>query len=534
MRNEQYMYIDLHGKSVKDTKELLKKKFAVIKENNITEFYIITGRGNHVGSSGVRGVLKKALPRLLKPYCADIVSIDAEAGSYKILLKKDTAALSQLLKAMNSFAVGSEDPKDHLTYFKKVAARAEAGNVLAMLLIANTYLTGEIKEFDDKEKALYFINRAKELGSIDAQTQLGVMRMEGRYVEKDYKEGLRLLKASTKQKDAIAAFWLGKYYALGQGVKQNDQQALFWMQQSADLDYPLAEFNLGYSYLMANFTPEDNDLAFKYFTKSADHGHIEAKTYLARCHACGYGTPINYEKAFNLYQQAAAFDETYAVYQTAQYYQLGRGTKKNDVEAFKFFLLGAMLKDGDCQAKVAEAYFGGMGVTPDDKAGFRWAKQAAEQKSPFGYYVLYSAYKNGLSVPANPAEAEKYLTKSAEAGWSNAQVELGIAMIKNPKKNLEEGIAWLKKAAEEEHPYAIGFLKRIDELIASRMVKPKSLATAPVSLVSAFPQTVYQENKRTGGETQKASASQAKKPSLGEETSPAYSGLRKGFLNSSA
>lgn len=87
MRNEKYLYIDLHGKSVKQAKKLLSEKFALIKEENFTEFYIITGRGNHVGATGVRGVLRKALRRLLKPYDGDILKIDAEAGAYKILLK---------------------------------------------------------------------------------------------------------------------------------------------------------------------------------------------------------------------------------------------------------------------------------------------------------------------------------------------------------------------------------------------------------------------------------------------------------------
>ena len=81
MRPERYMSIDLHGLSVAETKTLLKKHFDRITEEKITEFIIITGRGKHVASDGSRGVLKKILPKLLKPYCDDIAEINPDIGS---------------------------------------------------------------------------------------------------------------------------------------------------------------------------------------------------------------------------------------------------------------------------------------------------------------------------------------------------------------------------------------------------------------------------------------------------------------------
>jgi TPR repeat protein len=532
MRQEKYLYIDLYGKSVQEAKKLLNEKFTLVKEENYTEFYIITGRGNHAGPGGIRGVLRKALPRLLKPYCEDILSIDAEAGAYKILLKKDATAMTQLLKAMNTFAVGSDDPKDHLAYFKKVETSAETGNTAAMLLIANIYFTGEMKEFDNKEKALSFLKRAKEKqSSRDVQTELGVMQMEGRYLEKNYEAGLDLLKTSAEQGDAIAAFWLAKYYTLGQGVKQSDQEALFWMEKSADQNYPMAEFNLGYSYLEGKFTPKDNKQAFHYLKKAAVHGHLEAKTHLAHCHAGGYGTRVDHQEAFRLYQEAAAFNEPDAIYQTGLYYQRGHGVTRDDKEALRYFLQGgAELNDANCQVKLAEIYFFGVGVDKDPATGFQWAQRSAAQKNSFGYYTLFLAYWNGWGTSVDLAKADQYLKMAAENGCANAQFALGISIIKNNPANIEAGIKWLQKAAEYDHRQAIEMLEALHESLGFGVTPPQSPDATPVSLLSTYPQTIYPKNKESSGKIQKTSAASGKKLNEKEDKSPTYSGLRRGFL----
>jgi uncharacterized protein len=462
MRANRYLSIDLHGLSVAETKELLKKHFDKVVEDKITEFIIITGRGKHIAADGSRGILKKILPKLLKPYCDDIAEINPDIGSYKIKLKKNSQNISKDLNEMLTVMVDSNDPEKHLSYLKKLEAQIEAGNTGAMIVIANMHLIGEIKGFDNKEKGIKLLNQAKELGDLDAYTALGSFFIEGSYVKKNIKKGFRLLNEAAKT-HPIAQFMLAKYYILGE-PKRDDAKALFWMKKSAEAGYPMAELNLGITYFEGNFTPEDLGLAFHYFSLAVDHGNVEAISYLARCYACGYGTTINYINAFALYNKAAEFDDVYAIYQVGQYYASGRAVKINDEIAFKYFLRGANLNDGDCQAKVAYAYFFSMGIKKDTNEGLKWLEKSVEQKSAFGYYLKSLCYKKGVGLPVDVVLEEKFLVKSAEKGRAQAQFELGIGILAKRFKGTEQdGLSWIKKAVEDNYPQAIEFMQANQE-----------------------------------------------------------------------
>ncbi len=458
MRPERYLSIDLHGLSVAKTKELLKNHFDRITEDKITEFIIITGRGNHIAPDGSRGVLRKILPKLLEPYCDEISEISPDIGSYKIRLKKNSQDVSKSLSEMLNVIVDSNDPEKHLSYLKKLEAQIEAGDSGAMIIIANMHLIGEIKGFNDKEKGILLLNKAKELGNLDAYTELGSFFLEGRYVKKNIKKGLRLLNVAAKT-NPIAQFTLAKSYILGE-PKKDDEKALFWMKKSAESAYPMAELNLGFTYFEGNFTPVDFTQAFHYFSLAANHGNVEAMSYLARCHACGYGTTINYFMAFTLYNEAAKFDDIYAIYQIGQYYATGRSVDINDKLAFQYFLRGANLNDGDCQAKVAYAYFFSLGIEKDIDEGLKWLEKSVEQKSAFGYYLKSFVYKKGIGLTVDLALEEKFLVKSAEKDWSQAQFELGIGILGKRFKGTEQnGLSWIQKAVEDDYPQAIEFMQ---------------------------------------------------------------------------
>ncbi len=458
MRTERYLSIDLHGLSVAKTKALLKKHFDKVAEEKITEFIIITGRGKHIAADGSRGVLKKILPKLLKPYCDEISEINPDIGSYKVKLKKHSENVGKDLNKILTVLVDSNDPEKHLSYLKKLETRIETGDTGAMVVIANLHLIGEVKEYNDKEKAIALLNRAKALGDLDAYMELGSFLIEGRYVKKNFKKGFRLLNVAAKT-HPIAQFMLAKSYILGE-PKKDDVKALYWMKKSADAGYPMAELNLGLTYFEGSFTPEDMTQAFHYFSRAVAHGNVEAMSYLARCHACGYGTTIHYAKALALYHQAAEFDDVYAIYQIGQYYAIGRVVETNDELAFQYFLRGAHLNDGDCQAKVAYAYFWSVGVQKDIQEGLKWLEKSVEQKSAWGYYLKSFAYRKGIGLLVDSVLEEKFLILSAEKDWVQAQFELGLGILAKRFQGTEqEGLAWIQKAVDDDYPPAMEYMK---------------------------------------------------------------------------
>lgn len=455
--------IDLHGRSVKETKKILEEHFTQIKEKNTTELYIITGRGNHIAPNGNRGVLKKVLPKLLKPYCDEITQIDPEVGSYKIILKQPDQNAIDCFKKMAIFVLGTSDENEQIKYIQDLERKAQKNDIDALLAIASCHLVGYIKGIDNKLKAVELVNKAKVLGSLEAYVLLGMLYMEGIAVRKDYSEALKLFRYAASKDHALGQLCLAKCYALGQGIKQNDQQTLAWLEKSASLGNADAQFNLGYSYFNGQYTKQNDALAFKYLTQAVLQHHPQAKSYLARCYACGYGVTQNYKEAFSLYLQVANYDDVYAIYQVGLYYSDGRAGNINYEAAFDYFMRGAKLQDIDCQVEVGHAYLYGVGVEHDSLQGIQWLEKGVAKKKRAAYYYMAYAYANGLGVEKNPQQEQRFLELAAEKDHAAAQLDLGLELLVGKKmpQNFELGMVWIQKAAQNKYVQAMLWLEQL-------------------------------------------------------------------------
>lgn len=72
--------------------------------------------------------------------------------------------------------------------------------------------------------------------------------------------------------DAIAQFILGRAYATGKGVKQDDQTAVQWFQKAADQGSAGAQYNLGIMYVSGRGVRQDKSMAKDLFGKACDGG----------------------------------------------------------------------------------------------------------------------------------------------------------------------------------------------------------------------------------------------------------------------
>ena len=129
----------------------------------------------------------------------------------------------------------------------------------------------------------------------------------------------------------------------------------------------------------------------------------------------------------------------------------------------------------------ASVYAGCLLVHEKD---FKERVKNAEQGDAIAQFSLAILYKHGFSVakegkdsaadvlppnvPPNHGEALKLLRKAAEQGYDRAQCELGLTCIKGDMGyiNRAEGIAWLRKAAEQADPDAINALKKLGSFIS--------------------------------------------------------------------
>jgi len=73
-----------------------------------------------------------------------------------------------------------------------------------------------------------------ERGSSKAQTQLGVMYLEGRGVERDPVEAIRWLRAAADQGNAAAQLHLGLLHLSGEFLEKDLDAAAVWFRRAAD------------------------------------------------------------------------------------------------------------------------------------------------------------------------------------------------------------------------------------------------------------------------------------------------------------
>lgn len=119
------------------------------------------------------------------------------------------------------------------------------------------------------------------------------------YQAKNYREAMRLYKPLAEQGDAEAAFYVGRMYEKGDGVRKDEREVVKWYRKSAEGGYAPAQYRVavGYAYGFAGL-PKDQDEATKWLRRSAEGGHKKAQKILGKAYAEGrFGLPVDQKQA---------------------------------------------------------------------------------------------------------------------------------------------------------------------------------------------------------------------------------------------
>ena len=116
-----------------------------------------------------------------------------------------------------------------------------------------------------------------------------------------------------------------------------------------------------------------------------------------------------------------------------------------------------------CYRTAQDYYYGNNGKQKDDEAAAQWYLKAAEQGHVESYYCLGSMLKEVCELE----DAIGCFQEAAELGHAAAQYELGVAYSLGfgTEQNDEESMKWYRKAAEQGHEEAIGFLEELGERV---------------------------------------------------------------------
>ena len=219
----------------------------------------------------------------------------------------------------------------------------------------------------DDGLAFLWLTKAAEQNHPDASYWLGKCYRDGIGTQQNDELAFENFNKAAELGYKDAYYWLALCYRDGKGCRQNDELAFVWITKAveyadayflfnivgSDLGKNLAEtyLFLGKLYAEGKGVAQNDDVAFHWYEKAAEKEVTEAHYLLAHCYEYGIGVEINISSASNCYETAAELgvSDADAEYRLAKYYLYGDGVEK-DYSIGMDWLIKAV------QANHAEAY----------------------------------------------------------------------------------------------------------------------------------------------------------------------------------
>jgi uncharacterized protein len=280
--------------------------------------------------------------------------------------------------------------------WKEITSKAANGDPTYQFILGQMYAEGS-QVPQNYNEAIKWTHRAAIRNNRNAQCYLGYLYLEKIGLIKRaassrwYRETsesfqtIANLNQSSPREISEAARWferaavgghteaqccIGKFYALGIGVRRNDLNAMNYYRRAAKQGHRDAQFLLA-EMLISGFLRNYTE-AFQLFKDSAEQGDCEAAYYLAQLYDCGYGTTPNAQTAMQWYQRASAGGSARASLWLAWSYYHGRGVKKDMSKSAQLFLQAARKGSGEAQKQTGLMYYHGLGVKKSLSDSYSW------------------------------------------------------------------------------------------------------------------------------------------------------------------
>ena len=229
---------------------------------------------------------------------------------------------------------------------------------------------------------------------------------------------------------------------------------------------PAAQFRLGQMYLVGeDGVQRDAEKAVRWFRAAAKQGLTDAQVMLAECYREGDGVEEDYEEAARWLRAAADAGDTDASFELGMMYaDLLVGMDDDPVAERR---LADVAAAGYPPAQMLMAAFRGEldGVEDLDIEGFgledvdpEVAREFVEDQLKKAWRgdveaqsLVADAYRMGIGVPEDHAEARRWYRAAAKQGDAGAQNNLAVSYTSSEggERDLEEGMRWLRLAAEQ-------------------------------------------------------------------------------------
>ena len=317
---------------------------------------------------------------------------------------------------------------------EEITKIAEKGNPKAETFLAYLYLDGKDIE-QDYQKSYDLICDAESKGYVLASAYKAVFYIHGIIVNRDLDEAERLIEPVL---NVPSAMYIKGMLCL---FRDEEKEAVRWFKKAADYGDDNGLNYLGLAYLQGTGgVPLDPVRAFECFNKAAALGNAEAENMLGVCYQNGQGTEPDEEQALYWYQEAVKHNDPNAQNNLADCYKKGElGLEADPEKAFELYKKAAAQDNVDAMFEVAE-YYNASYLTAQKSV--KWYQKAADAGHGEAMFELAQKYENGWNVDKDPAKAQEYYEKAAEAGCERA--------IQYLEDNQEDDVTNLDEFAKDE------------------------------------------------------------------------------------
>lgn len=242
------------------------------------------------------------------------------------------------------------------------------------------------------------------------------------------------LEVRAYDKDARAQYVLGVNYDMGRnGLQQNFATAMQWYQQSAENGYGKADTQLGYMYLNGCGTDVDYDKANTYFQEAVKQGDPEGNVGLARVLLARDST-ANAAAAYNANTPAVTAGNPDGLLLQAYMQLNGIGCTQDQTGALNLYteLAGLKTKDptetiviNEANTQLGMIYANALGVTQDYAQALRYFTAAADAGYAKAQYYEGILYENGLGRDQDYKQAMSCFRQAADQDYAPALNQIG-------------------------------------------------------------------------------------------------------------
>jgi len=359
------------------------------------------------------------------------------------------------------------DYKNALFYFNKAA---ELGDKDAFYYLGYMYKEGE-GVLQDYKKANYWFTKGAEKGEMYSQYYLGLHYLKGNGIDQNGLKALEFLTKAANQGLGHAYRFIGEIYYCGVGVTQNYIKAFQSFTKATDISEtnshsdPDSEYYLGEMYKEGLGVQQNYKKALEWFTKSASHGDIASKNQMGLFYYSGYGVEQDYMKAFSYFEESAQKGYASAQFNLGNMYYEGKGVNQDYIQAYNWLSKAAEQGNNSAKYVLGDMYYYGYGVNKDYTKALDLYLKAAEKGHPDAMFSIGVLYRDGLGVKKDPKKTLEWYSRAAKSGSFNAMMQMGIEYLKGVvfPKDHNKAEYWFKEAKkkDENHPWPYTMLAQL-------------------------------------------------------------------------